>query len=56
MKTSSQVAADLGLSLRRIQQACKAFGFEKIGRDYLLTAEQVRMIAACIGKVGRPAK
>jgi len=52
VKTSTEVAQELGLTRRRIQQACQRLGIPKVGRDYVLTDEQIELIRSRIGKPG----
>ena len=57
MYTTHQVAAKLGLARRTVQKWAAVLGFERQGRDYLLTDEQVAQLAAVTpGKPGRPRK
>lgn len=56
MKTATEVAIQFNAALRTIQRWCKVLGFEKTGRDYILTPKQVSAIKARLqGKPGRPA-
>jgi len=49
-KTCKEVADELGLSIRRVQQGAKTLGVEKMGRDYLWSVGDVRRLAERIGK------
>jgi len=49
-KTCKEVADELGLSIRRVQQGAKTLGVEKKGRDYLWSVGDVRRLAERIGK------
>jgi len=42
--TTRAAAINLGVTLRTVQNHCKALGFSKTGRDYLLTVGQVNQI------------
>ena len=42
--TTREAAISLGVTLRTVQNHCKALGFNKTGRDYLLTNGQVNEI------------
>jgi len=44
MKTSVEVAEELQVTPRTIQRWCAALGFKKVGRDYILTPDQVKLI------------
>ena len=55
MKTNNEVAAELKIAPRTVRKWCQVLGFQKSGRDYLLTSRQVSAIAArCQTKRGRP--
>ena len=55
MKTTNEAAAALGLARRTVQKWCAALAFERVGRDYLLTEEQVEQIRTVAqAKRGRP--
>ena len=56
MKPSKQVAQETGLSIRRIQQWAYDNHKEKIGRDYIFTADEIKQILSTKGKQGRPRK
>ena len=43
--TTREAATFLGVTLRTVQNHCKALGFSKAGRDYLLTPGQVMRIS-----------
>ena len=42
--TTREAATSLEITLRTVQNHCKALGFSKAGRDYLLTPGQVNQI------------
>ena len=42
--TTRAAAINLGVTLRTVQNHCKALGFSKAGRDYLLTPGRVEQI------------
>jgi len=44
MKTSKQVSAELGVTRRSISRWCARLSIEKVGRDYLLTNEDIEKI------------
>lgn len=50
-----QAASRLGLSVRTVQKWCRVLGYERVGRDYILTEKQIDEIAArAHDKPGRP--
>ena len=55
---TQMVAVVLNMKRRRVQHYCKNLGFEKMGRDYQLSANQVEQIhqAKLLNPVGRPRK
>jgi len=53
--TTKEAATALGVSTRRVQQACKRDGLgRKHGRDLLLTDADMEYIRSRMGRVGRP--
>ena len=44
MKTSAQVANELGITPRSVRRWCERLGLERIGRDYVLTPKEVRLV------------
>lgn len=56
MYSTYEVAGMLGLGIRMVQLHCVKLGFPKIGRDYLLTDEQVTLMEDRVlaHPVGRP--
>ena len=53
--TTTEAATALGVSRRRVQQACSRDGIgRKHGRDLLLTDADVEYIRSRVGMVGRP--
>lgn len=56
-KTTTEVARELGLASITIQRWCQALDYQKIGRDYLLTGNQIEQLKAVShNKIGRPGK
>lgn len=55
---TDKVAIILGVKRRAIQKHCVLKGFKKIGRDYLLTTEQIEQIRQIMADHprGRPKK
>ena len=55
---TQMIAVVLNMKRRRVQHYCKNLGFEKMGRDYQLSANQVEQIhqAKLLNPVGRPRK
>ena len=45
MLTAAQAAVRLGIAQRTVQKWCRELGLRKVGRDYVLTDEDVRRIA-----------
>ena len=57
MYTSRQVAEKLGIAKRTAESWCLYFGFQKIGRMYILNERQFKKIASrAQTKSGRPRK
>jgi len=55
MQTTTQAARELGIARRTVQKWCAILGFERVGRDYVLTVAQVQQIAErAHDKPGRP--
>ena len=55
MFTVTQATSLLGIAPRTVQKWCKDLGFEKVGRDYILTDKQISQIKiACHDGPGRP--
>jgi hypothetical protein len=53
--TTSEAAAALGVSPRRVRQAVQRDGLgEKRGRDWLLTEDDIAYLRSRLGKRGRP--
>ena len=53
--TTKEAAAALGVSTRRVQQACSRDGIgRKHGRDLLLTDADIEYMRSRRGKVGKP--
>ncbi len=57
MKTSAEVATFLNIDIRTVQKWCKKLGIRTVGRDYLLSAAQVKRIGEhCYPGPGQPRK
>jgi len=55
--TTTEAARQLGLARRTVQKWCAALAFARVGRDYLLTEDQVAQIRGVAhDKRGRPRK
>lgn len=55
MYTTSEVARALGISRRTVQEWCLKLGIRPLGRDYLLTDDELERIRAVKhDKPGRP--
>ncbi len=55
MKGTKEIAEELGLSIRRVQQARETLGLgQKIGKTWIYTDEEMEKIRERIGKRGRP--
>ena len=55
--TTTQAAEMLGIARRTVQKWCAELGFERQGRDYLLTDDQLAQIRAVAQDApGRPKK
>jgi len=54
MMTIKQLAADTGVTPSYIRRLARAFGFKRIGRDWLFDGEQVKAIKAYISRSKKP--
>lgn len=55
--TTREAATALGVSMRRVQQACKHYGLGRwFGRQLVLTDSDIAVIRDRLGRVGRPAQ
>lgn len=54
MYTTKEAAAVAGLSTQRVRQAIEAFNLgSKVGRDWILTESDIRVLKSRKGKRGR---